>query len=118
MRGDRVEASGGSREVHGVGEGDAGGEQHDHGDQRDYQPEKDDAHLLDVRPGDGLDAADHGVSDHHGAHEKGGAAFGPSQDDGEYDGGGVDREAGGDAALAEEDQAGQSAGFRVEALFE
>ena len=40
-------------------------QQHDHRDQRDHQPQEDDAHLLHVRPGDRLDAAEHRVGDHH-----------------------------------------------------
>jgi hypothetical protein len=74
--GDRVEAAGLARQKHGVAERDRRGHQHDHGHQRNHQPQKDDAHLLHVRPRHGLDAAEHGVGDHHGAHQHRGGRSG------------------------------------------
>ena len=116
--GDGVEAAGGPGEIHGIAERDRVRQQHDDGDERNPEAEEDDAHLLHVRPGDGLDAANHRVTHHGHTHQHGGGALRPSQNYRQHDGWRVDGEPRGNAALAQEDDTGQRAGLGVEPVFQ
>ena len=116
--GDGVESPRRACQKHRVAERHRVRQQHDDGHQRNQQPQEDDAHLLHVRPGDGLDAADHGVTDHGRAHQQRGSALRPSQNHRQHDGWRIDGEPRGDAALAEEDNTSQCARLGVEPVFQ
>ena len=93
-------------------------QQADDHDERHDQAEQDDDHLLHVGPGDRLDAAGDGVEMTRTPMISVVMPVRPAEDDRQHDGRRVERDAHRQAALDQEDDAGQRARLGVEALFQ
>ena len=99
----------------GVGEAEAGGQLRQQDEERRDHAGEDDADLIFLREVHRVAAAGDGVDDDEQAAADDGQVEPPAQDGGEHDGRRVNRDAGAEAALQQEERRAEQAGFRVEA---